>query len=201
MASGSSGESVQDVPDAAFTSGSSTSIARYSCTIVASVFDNGSKWSTGKSWSGKLLAVTPSQQQQQQQQQQPGCSAAHGVQFCVKSSWSDRDPDSGQYFIHVRLTIQGGDREVTISPDDFVLTVKLANGGISRYKGLTKAAPTYAKLSAGVPTTAPEVDPTFDLGALGDVTVPVNGPVTVTVTWVVPVAPADLKSNTDVSMP
>lgn len=191
------------IPTSAFTTGPESSIARFSCAIDAAGFSNGSTWAPGKAWSGKLLPVpSASSSKLAKTSGGNGGNVAHGIQVTVSKSWTDVDSTSNppNYFIHDTLVIQGANREVTITGDQFLLTMHLTNGGIARFVGLTKAAPSYTKLNfAGNDgITVPEIDPSSDLGAIGSVIVPAGGTVTITVTFVTNVAPANPTSNPDV---
>jgi hypothetical protein len=190
------------VPDAAFTSGSVSAIARFSCALVAATFGSGARWSPGQHWPGKLLSLTPSPASAPK----PNAvgAAPGGMSFKVINAWNDFHPDGN--FVHDTLLISGGDRDVTIKPSDFVLRVILANGGLGEYTGLTKAAPSFDRelpnpFATPSPLWVPEVDPNFDLGALGSVIVPAHGTVKVTVTFVLPEPLHNPTGNRDVVMP
>jgi len=202
LASGDSGAYVQEVPDAAFTSGSSSPIARYSCVISEATFTNGSHWASGKSWHGQLLPLASAGSGESGASRSAGSGSSSGrLKFTVVKAWNDFSP--GQYVVHDALMISGGNSPVTISADEFVLSVTLANGGVQQYTGLTKAAPTFNRFNyiTKQPVEAPEVDPREDLGALGSLIVPPHGTVMITVSFILAAPLAEPDANRDVTMP
>jgi hypothetical protein len=225
LGSGAADGYYEDVPKNAFTSGSASSISWYSCKVIAGTFDNGPRWSAGKTWPEPLLPINAAHEQDQNSSgpggppgspsggpaggpagttrasRAPDSTEAHSLQFSIEKSWTDLY--QGQYFIHDTLLIHGGASEVTIAANNFVLTVNLANGGIARYTGMMQAAPTYLKYNYLVAVYIPQyqVDPATDLGALGALIVPAGGTVKVIVTWVSSAPPKDSNSNSNVTIP
>jgi hypothetical protein len=183
LASGTAGNYTQEIPDDALSGAhDAKSIASVTCRIVQVSFVNGGTWSPGKSW--------------------PSATQEHNgrLWFSVENAWND--VANGQTFVHDTIVLHGGSNEATVSPDNFVLTITLANGGIERYTGLKQPAPTYSRYNVLLKTSAPvnEVDQASDLGALGSITIPADGTVHITVTFVVPVPLADPNANRNVSM-
>jgi hypothetical protein len=197
LASGDSGGYDQNVPTAAFTTGSGT-VARFTCTIVAADFGDGTHWSSGKTWHGDLLPLVAATNGRGT----GSSNESNGrLKFAVIKSWNDFSP--GQYVVHDTLMITGAAGPTTISADRFVLNVTLANGGMQQFVGLTKAAPTYSKFNYFTKTNADvgEVNPSEDLGALGSLIVPPHGTVIVTVSFIISAPLADPDANRNVTMP
>jgi hypothetical protein len=197
LAPGASSGYTGQVPNSAFTSGDAV-IARFSCRLVAASFGDGSSWSTGHPWHGKLISLT------QPRTSKPGATNSHGLTFKIIDAWNDFHPDGN--FVHDTLLISGGDRDVTIKPTEFVLRAILVNGTLQEPIALATAAPSYDR-EVPVPFVSPspiwvrEVDPSFDFGALGPVTVPAHGEVKLTVTFMLTAPLKDPKANRDVFMP
>ncbi len=191
LASGSAAGYSAQVPTAAFTSGAASTISGYNCVLTSATFGNGVTWSPGRPWRGKLVAIAA-----------PKASAAPNssqLSFQVINAWNDINDG---YFVHDTLLIHGGSRDVTIKPRDFLLRAVLSNGGVEEYLGLASAAPSYSKVDpvSGNTFSQPEVDPASDLGALGSLTVPAHGDVTVTVTFALQAPLQNPKADRDVLM-
>lgn len=184
------------------------------CRIQHATFTSRRSWQYGTAWHEKLRRIesepavdgdddnSPMANDQPSEKparsSKPSSHASH-LQFTVSNAWNDNL--NGALLIHTALVIQGGKHGVTVSPQDFALTMALANGGTKRYQGMTAPAPTYEKFNAltNTSTTAYEVDPKDDLGAIGSVTVPAGGSASVIVTFVIPDIVADPKANRNVS--
>ena len=118
------------------------------------------------------------------------------IDFSVANAWNDTANNG--LLVHDALVIRGGNSDFTVYPQDFRLTMQLATGAKAAYTALAHAAPTYQKINPLNPqttTTAYEVDPSNDLGALTFVMVPAHGTVNVTVTFYVPDAVANSGDN------
>jgi hypothetical protein len=130
----------------------------------------------------------------------PAAPPPPALGLTVTNAWNDTV--NGVLFVHDAVVISGGDQDVALKPDDFAISMRLANGAIKQYASLTDAAPTYQKYNAmasGYISTAYEVDPKEDLGAIGPMTVPAHGSVRVVVTFQIPDAVSTPGDNRKVS--
>ncbi|MFY9646091.1 MAG: hypothetical protein WAK29_12985 [Terriglobales bacterium] len=113
--------------------------------------------------------------------------------FTVTKTWNDEV--NGVLYVHAAMFINGGSRDVNLERDDFVLSMRLANGARKSYPSMSQAAPTYERVNLlvgfGGSTVGYQVAPKEDLGAIGPMTIPAHGNVSIVVTFQVPDPVAD----------
>ncbi|TAM90892.1 hypothetical protein EPN42_05175 [bacterium] len=183
------------------------------CKIVSAVFTGKQVWRYGQRWKEPLLPISAPETGSSGMSASSGAVAGAGqaarpsnpvsdLKVSVLNTWSDANGNSQPgLYVHDRLQITAGKQSVTVRPNDFVLTARLANGGDKKFDGLAQAAPRYLKMSWATNQNewVPEVEPAQDLGGIGSLIVPANGTVTVTVTFFVPDPIADPKAVANVT--
>jgi len=121
--------------------------------------------------------------------------------FAVTNAWNDAV--NGVLFVHDAIAITGGESDVMLQPDDFLISMHLANGAIKKYPSMTQHAPTYQKYNPADiqnPLTVPEVDVKEDLGSIGPMTIPAHGSVRIVVTFQVVDSVENPQDNRSVSL-
>jgi hypothetical protein len=121
--------------------------------------------------------------------------------YVVTNAWNDSV--NGVLFVHDAIAITGGDNDVTLQPDDFVIAMHLANGALKKYPSMTQPAPKYQKYNPADiqnPLLVPEVDVKEDLGSIGTMTIPAHGSVRIVVTFQVVDSVANPQDNRTISL-
>ncbi len=166
------------------------------CRVEAATFTGKRSWTFGHRWPEKLLplgrasAFSPLPPLSRRSMPAPP-----RLGITVVNAWNDAV--NGALFVHDSITVHGGASDATLRASDFRLTMSLANGSRRTYAGLAQPAPTFQKLNPLGPdmTSAYEVDPREDLGAMGSILVPAHGVVRTTVTFDVTDAVSDPQAN------
>ncbi len=209
LASGDSGSYFEDVPLDGFGIRSGATVVRVTCRIAHASFAGGKRWARGEHWGGTLIAIGATEHQDTAPASAPApgapmhaddtiqVSSSSDLRIVVVKAWNDLGNPG--LFVHDEVLIQGGSSDVPITPANFVLTVKLANGGRKTYNAMTGPAPDYIKMNAmGILYPAHTVDPSNDLGAIGSLIVPAGGTVKVILTFPVPEGLANPTANNNV---
>ncbi|HZO93150.1 MAG TPA: hypothetical protein VFB22_05230 [Candidatus Baltobacteraceae bacterium] len=203
---GDSGSFYQEVPIDGFSLKRETHVERVTCRISHAVFTGAKRWAYGKRWPEPLLALDkpspggPSDDPRTSANGVtggPGPRGPSGITLTVLKGWNDLATPG--LFVHDTIVVHGGTSDQVITPENFVLMVKLPNGGLKMYDAMMSPAPVYTKMNAmGIVYPARTVDVSEDLGSMGTLMVPAGGTVKITVTFIVPEGLSDPTANTNV---
>ena len=181
-------------------------VARQTCRIQRASFA-GRSWSYGQRWPERLRPPVAEKAAASRGGGGGGIGTAANatgrpaspLRIEVANAWND--VSGYAMLVHDTVVVHGAATDVSLRPSDFALTMGLTNGARKTYNALAQAAPSYAKTTLGsTATTAYQVDPKMDLGALGSIVVPANATVTLTVTFFVSDAVADSGANRGVTL-
>jgi hypothetical protein len=162
-------------------------LSKISCEVTAATFTAGKQWQIGERWPEAIVPIQSAQMTMENGEQgagSPARSTRPKLSVSVVNSWTDNQ--AGVLIVHDTVAIAAGDTDVTVHPQDLLLTMTLAGGARKAYLGLAHSAPQYLKTIPGVGSTmVPEVSPASDLGAIGAIIVPAHSSATTTVTFLI----------------
>jgi len=172
-----------------------SAVMRIECRPYSASFSGNHRWNHGSTWPEKLFRLPSNSVSSAQANDEAtldsktSVPSAHAqtpqVTIAVTNTWND--VVNNVVYVHDSLAITGGSTDSILRSSDLALTMNLANGAVKRFNGLHQEAPTYQKFSPATQqmAVAYEVEPTNDLGRLGEIVVPAHGTVTTTVTFAV----------------
>lgn len=176
--------------------------AYVTCRVDAATFTGEKSWHYGERWHEPLVSENgPPQTSNDIVSSSVGGISPPKLTVRVLSAWEDQAPSyQSGYYVHDRLSISGADRDVSVHPHDFILRVITSTGEMQSIRGLSSAAPQYAKINYATNQSVltPEVAVDEDLGAHGSLDVPAHSAATTVVTFYVPV-PIDTSRLSDVA--
>jgi hypothetical protein len=181
------------------------------CRLQSAKFEGGLSWTYGRVWHRRLSPLPHVDSLDNESGTAQTASIAPpaqmtgfaGVNLKVENGWNDIV--NGANFVHVAIDVRAGNSDALVKPNDLHLTMKLANGGVQDFTAMAGPAPTYQKFDAlaqnSNTTTAYEVDPKEDLGALGSVKISANSMAHIVATFAIGNAVvADLRDNQHVAL-
>lgn len=179
--------------------------AYMTCRLVKATFTGHKEWAYGHRWNEPLLPMDADSSAGESGDSSPAGGPPRGhrhapLSFSVSRAWNDHFENA--LIVHAALVLTGGATPSTVTPSAFHLTMRLANGGTKTYEALERPAPTYQKMNpfGSETTTAYEVAPKDDLGAIGSLTVGAHETVSIIASFVVPDIVADPGANSNISM-